>query len=362
MSSLFVPVVKIEKIEKHPNADTLSIANFEGMGWNCIVKNDDFQVGDLAIYIPIDHIVPDKLIEEYNLSYLKNGARISTVKLRGYISQGLLLNLRGNKFKLGDNVAETLDITKWEPPVPGFSAQLGKVNRVKRTNSNFTKYTDIENIKNYFNVFEDSDEVVITEKIHGTNSRFGNLPIDFSYGNFFTKLKNKIKAWFTGGYEFVYGSHNVQIGVAGRNNDLNGTNVWTKIVKKYNLNKIVPKDYLIYGEIYGNKIQDLTYGLEDIDLVVFDIKYKGEYLSWDELVKFCVELGLPNVPVLYKGPYNKDLLPTYTNGNSTLCPTQIREGCVIKPIKEQNHGRVGRKILKSVSETYLMRKGGTEFH
>lgn len=362
MSSLFVPIVKIEKIEKHPNADTLSIANFEGMGWDCIIKTGDFQVGDLAIYVPIDHVVPEKLIEEYGLAYLKGNGRVTTVKLRQYVSQGLLLDLRGKKFKLGDNVAEKLGIIKWEPPTPGFSQQLGKVNRITRTNSNFTKYTDIQNIKNYFNVFEDGDEVVITEKLHGCNSRFGNLPIDFTFGGFFTKIKNRIKAWYTGGYEFVYGSHNVQLGIAGRKEDLNGNNVWSKIVKKYELNKIIPKDYLVYGEIYGKGIQDLTYGLEDIELAVFDVKYKGEYLSWNEVEEFCKKFGLPTVPVLYKGTYNKDLLPTYTNGKSTICANQIREGCVIKPIKETNHGRVGRKILKSVSETYLMRKGGTEYH
>lgn len=361
MSSLIVEICRIDKIEKHPNADKLDIATIKG--WNCIVQRDIYKDGDLIIFIPPDCVLPEKLIEQYNLTYLKNGGRVGTTKLRGYISQGLVLDIpQGKQYKLGDDVAADLGITKWEPPAPGFSAQLGKVNRVKRANSNFTKYTDIQNIKNYFNVFEDGDKVVITEKIHGCNSRFGNLPIDFTFGGFFTKIKNRIKAWYTGGYEFVYGSHNVQLGIAGRKEDLNGNNVWSKIVKKYELNKIIPKDYLVYGEVYGKGIQDLTYGLEDIELAVFDVKYKGEYLSWNEVEEFCKKFGLPTVPVLYKGTYNKNLLPTYTNGKSTICATQIREGCVIKPIKETNHGRVGRKILKSVSETYLMRKGGTEYH
>lgn len=361
MSSLLVPIVKIEKIEKHPNADTLSIANFEGMGWNCIIKTGDFQVGDLAIYVPIDCIVPEKLIEEYELSYLKNGGRITTVKLRGFVSQGLLLNLRGKNFKLGDNVAEALGITKWDPGVANYQANTSNgVNRNKRRNAYFEKYTDIENIKNYYNVFEDGEEVVITEKIHGCNSRFGKLPIDYTYGNFFIKIWNRIKAKFTCGYEFVYGSHNVQLGST-KKGILNGTDVWSKIAKKYQLHNI-PKDYIVYGEIYGNKIQDLTYGLDDIDLVVFDIKYKGVYISWDEVVAFCNNFGLPTVPVLYIGPWNKEMLTTYTDGKSMLYDKQIREGCVIKPIKETNHGRVGRKILKSVSIDYLTRKGGTEYH
>lgn len=360
MSSLLVPIVKIEKIEKHPNADTLSIANFEGMGWNCIIKTDSFQVGDLAIYIPIDCVVPQSLIEEYDLAYLKNGGRITTVKLRGCVSQGLLLTLRDKPFQLGENVAEKLGVKKWEPPV---NQQLGRTNRVKNANSNFNKYTDIENIKNYFNVFEDDEEeVVITEKIHGTNARFGMLPANNLSKNIFTMFFNKIKSYLFDSYEFCYGSHNVQLGALKNNDDVNEDSVWSKMAKKYNLNKIIPKDYIVYGEIVGPGIQDLIYGLEDIDLYVFDIKYKGVYLSYDEMIEFCNKFNLKTVPLLYRGPYNKDLLLTYTDGQSLLCPKQIREGCVIKPTQEKNDKMIGRKILKSVSVKYLTRKNGTEYH
>ena len=67
-------------------------------------------------------------------------------------------------------------------------------------------------------------------------------------------------------------------------------------------------------------------------------------------------------PLLYIGDYDNSLLDKFTNGKSTLCPKQIREGCVIKDYDENNHQRIGRKILKSVSPEYLMRKGATEFH
>jgi hypothetical protein len=44
-----------------------------------------------------------------------------------------------------------------------------------------------------------------------------------------------------------------------------------------------------------------------------------------------------------------------------ICPNQLREGCVVKPLKETINPCIGRKILKSVSEDYLLRKNATEY-
>lgn len=351
MSSLLVPVVKISQIEKHPNADTLSVANFEGMGWNCIIKNGDFEVGDLAIYIPIDSVVPDSLIEEYNLSYLKNGGRITTVKLRGFASQGLLLNLKGKDFKLGENVAEKLGVIKWQPPEPKFQQNSPGVPKNRKKNPFFDKYTDIENIKNYATVFVPGDLVVVREKIHGSNWRAATLVRDVK------TLWDKIKLFFKGKYEFVYGSHNVQLGV-----DCYGNDIYGKIAKKYNMMKNIPQDYELFGEVYGKGVQDLEYGMNDIDFVAFGLKHKGQYVTDAEMEKFCTERGIPVAPLVYRGEYYDGLLADFTDGKSLLCPTQIREGIVITDQNETNDRKVGRKILKSVSVDYLMRKNGTEYH
>lgn len=45
-----------------------------------------------------------------------------------------------------------------------------------------------------------------------------------------------------------------------------------------------------------------------------------------------------------------------------LCEDQITEGCVVKPLLETNHPRIGRMILKSINPEYLARKNRTEFH
>jgi hypothetical protein len=96
-------------------------------------------------------------------------------------------------------------------------------------------------------------------------------------------------------------------------------------------------------------------------LVVFDVKYKGQYLPWADVTQFCKERGLKTVPELFIGKWKDVNLEQLTNGKSIICPNQIREGCVVKDLHESNHYHIGRKILKSVSPDYLMRKGGTEF-
>ena len=355
MSSLIVEVCKVIKIEKHPNADKLDIATVKG--WSCIVGKDNYKVGDLVIYCPPDSIIPDSIIDQYKLEFLKKNGRVGTIKLRKYISQGLILNIpEGKKWKENKEVSKELGITKYEPPVSRMSLNGGQKPTKKKANPLFDKYTDIENIKNYNTVFEDGDEVVVTEKIHGTNFRAGNL---LRYKN---NLLGKIMGFFFGEYEFVYGSHRVQKTVTNRKMGFYGEDVYGKIAKKYNLKEIIPEDYILYGEIYGKGIQELEYGMEDIDVVFFDVKYKGEYLDYREFWLFCDKRKLPIVPILSMALYKENELSGFTEGNSTLASSQIREGCVIKSLIEENNHRVGRKILKSINTEYLCNKNRTEFH
>lgn len=398
MSKLIVPICKIEKISPIEGADKIVLA--EILGWQCIIQKDTFKVGGVCIFIPPDAVLPEELIEKQKLTYLKGQNRIRTIKLKGVVSQGLVLsvdvlnlhtwidsfnNFRiGNNYTVGSDVAKDLGITKYEPPqnTPGVHSPTGnwkkwkelfvglKEGKVtvkrfititislikdyfkpkKKVNSNFDIYTDLDNIKNYPTVFEEGEEVVITEKVHGTNFRAGTLPLNQTF-------LGRIKKLFTGkDYEFCYGSHRVQKTIVS-GNGFYGEDVYGRIAKEYNLKDIIPPDYIIYGEIYGNKIQELTYGQKDIAVVFFDVKYKGKYLDFSEFYNFCITRNLPIVPILYEGKFNKDSLKYTTEGNSTLPNTHhIREGCVVKPLKEFNHPRCGRKILKSISTDYLLSK------
>jgi len=362
MSSLIVEVCKIDGIEKHNNADTLEVIQVKG--WNVISKMGQYKVGDLVIFIPPDSIIPQEMIEKYELTYMKNGGRIQTVKLRGVISQGLILPCPKGYEKVGTDVSKVLGIIKWSPPEPKFSFGGNQVSK-KKINPLFDRYTEIENIKNFNNVFSEEDVVVFTEKLHGTNSRFGNIPIGTNeMGSFVHRLvswfkKNILKHKF----EFVYGSHNVQKSGSDNPNHFYGEDVWGKVAKKYNLAEILPENLIFYGEIVGEGIQDLTYGCKEHSLFIFDIKdvTTGKYFNWYDVVKWCEYLGLQTVPELYAGQYSDETRKEFTTGRSVLDVKTIREGIVVKPVLESNERKIGRKILKSVSEEYLLRKNGTEF-
>jgi RNA ligase (TIGR02306 family) len=361
MSSLIVEVCNVDNVTKHPNADRLEIVSIKG--FNCIVGIGNYKIGDKVVFCPPDVIIPQNLIEKYNLEYLKKNGKTGNIKLRGYLSQGLIIDLPEGKWNVGDDVSNVLGITKWVAPEPPAMRGANQVSK-KKINPLFDRYTDIENVKHYQNIFKPGDYVVVTLKIHGCNSRYGNLEISTNSGQ---PILDRIVNWiqkniFKKTHQFVYGSHNVEITNHSNRNSFYGTDVWGKIAQRYNFAHTIPEDYIIYGEIYGDGIQDLTYGLKnEIDFAVFDIKYKNEYLDHNEVAEFCAEHELPRVPVLYKGQYYDELLEDFTSGSDVICSDHMREGIVIKSLTEENDPKIGRKILKSINPDYLLRKDGTEY-
>ena len=123
-------------------------------------------------------------------------------------------------------------------------------------------------------------------------------------------------------------------------------------------NQLGDADFHVLGEIYGAKVQDLKYGLNTQEFRVFDIAIDGKYQSWE----YVNSHGWETAPALYQGPYSKETVISLTDGPSTLPGADhIREGIVIRPVLEAISELTGtRKIAKSISETYLLRRGGTE--
>lgn len=172
MSSLIVEVTQIDEIIPHPNADRLELAKVKG--WVCVIPKETYKVGDLCVYIPIDSILPHDLEEKlFSTSKVKlTNSRIRTIKIRGAISQGLVVSIKDldlGKVKLGQDVREKLGITKHEPPEPFIGVKHTNKNKgtKKQPNPHFVKYTDIENFKNHPNEFVEDELVSVSEKVHG---------------------------------------------------------------------------------------------------------------------------------------------------------------------------------------------------
>lgn len=367
MSSLIVEVCEIKDIQPHPNADRLEIATVKG--WNCIVQKETYEIGDVCVFFPPDSVLPEWLIDRYDLEFLKKGGRVGTLKLRGYISQGLILPImclaskRNVMPDVGEDVSKILGVTKYEPPVKPVH-MTGKSTSRRVQNPHFSKYTDIENIKNFPDVFKDGDIVVITEKIHGSNIRFGWLPIEINWrgGNVFSILRSLFRKYvLRETHEFVYGSHNVQLHFDS-DKGFYDENIYAKVLRGVKIG-LLPKDHIFYGEVYGKGVQDLEYGCDDLKMSIFDVKdiSKG-YLNYWSVVELCEVFGLEIVPPVYKGWFDLNELKKATEGNSLICEDQIREGCVVRLMLEANHPRIGRQILKSINPEYLARKNRTEFH
>lgn len=350
MSTFVVPVVKIERIEKHPNADALSITECEGCP--VILKTTDFQVGDLAVYVPVEAVVP---LSNPAFAFLgtkegQEAARIKAKKLRGIFSMGLLVPLavlkdhhKFSEMVEGVDVSDLLGIVKYvEPERHAPNMKLGGTQREK--DSSTAPIYDIENYRKYKKGFVEGEEVVVTEKIHGCNGRFV----------FRTGTGEETPRLFVGSRNFF--------------NKETPDNVWWKVARKHGLEEKLAhpamEGKVLYGEVYG-QVQDLKYGTTQEDPLrfaafdIFDPK-TGRYLDYCQFEGICTFLDIPMVPILFWGPYKPEVIEPLALGNSSIAD-QIKEGFVIKPTTERWDPRVGRFILKLVGEQYLLRKGGTEF-
>ena len=377
MSELRVTIEKIKAIDEHPNADRLELATV--LGWQCVVEKDLYDVGDMVVYFPVDVILTEELealIFGPDPKIKLKKSRIRTIKLRGAISQGLVvpLSLITPVFSVlgteGKNIAKELGVTKYEPvPSGGLKTSGGQQKKARECNPAFKKYTNINHLKNYPGALE-GEYVYVTEKIHGTNFRCGYVPIT---GNTFQRFWKRLKSKFTDGgiidgYEFVFGSHNVQLkdrSEAFHSKGFIEKNVYFRIVEKYDFkNKLKPGEVL-YGEIYGGNIQkNYNYGMgPNVDLVVFDIMRHGEYVDFSTVLRKCLVMGFSVVPVIFAGKFDSTLnLHDLVKGPSILCPEQpVREGIVVRP-QHETEAYMGRKIFKYVSPDYLLLKGNSEFH
>ena len=368
MSSLKIEVVEIDSIEPHPNADRLELAKIAG--WQCVVRKGEFKAKDRIVYIPIDSILPIELESKLFPPESKvtlSKSRVKTIKLRGAISQGLVVSLKELESfgyvipnKIGSDVAGELGITKYEPPSKPPSLRGNQVSK-KKANHNFREYTDIENFKHYNTLFEDGELVYITEKLHGTSARYGWLPTEV---NTFWK---KIKKFFgmLPEYEFCLGSRHVQL----QDKTYSGfysENVYGKIADKYDLKWLLShtKNLVIYGEIVGDGIQKgYTYGCGpgEHQFYAYDVLLDGNYLDAEEFRDLCNYYAIPTVPLLYIGPYSAEIVDRLKQGDSEIGGQKIREGIVIKPVIESTCF-MGRKVLKLLNDDYLLLKDNTDFH
>jgi RNA ligase (TIGR02306 family) len=374
-SSHRVNVIRIEEILPHTNADTLGIIQIGG--YQCVVKKDQYKVGDLAIYIQPDSVVPQ--MPQFSFLWadkeFPNGIvpekyrRITVRRFRKEWSEGLLMPLSDfgvaltrEGFKVacppgvepppnatyqslytyvgeGDDVAELLGITHYEEPEPGFA--LGTQGRTLTFWQKILKFFgyapkpygpknappkyDVESLKNYPRVFEPNEEVVVTEKIHGSNARY-----TFDGKHFWVGSHNK---WWK-----------------------EQSNIWWKAAKKYPWIEAFCREwpnFTLYGEVTPTQT-GYPYGFEtEVQFFAFDLRRPdGTYVDKKNLYQLKEIQQL--VPIVYQGPYGTADMKALAEGNSLVTGAKnIREGIVVSSATERHVRGVGRAQLKLKSLKFL---------
>jgi RNA ligase (TIGR02306 family) len=320
MSEFHVEVTRVRNVQKHPNADTLSIA--EVNGYPVIFRTGEYEEGGLAVHVPIDSIVPDR--PEW--AFLEGHRRIKAKKLRGIFSMGMLTNADPSWVE-GQNVQAELGIEKWEPAMPSLVT-----NTENEADPGFLPvFTDIEGLRRRRDVLQDGEEVVLTEKIHGANARF------------------------------VYQDGRLWVGSHHQIKKFDERNMWWKVAIEIGLEERLAKvpGIAVYGEVYG-QVQDLKYGHPTgAKLILFDAldTRTGRYLDYDAFKAVARGLDLETVPELYRGPWlGFDAMTAYCEGKTTMGADHVREGYVVRPVQERWHHHIGRVIFKMIGEGYMLRK------
>ena len=85
------------------------------------------------------------------------------------------------------------------------------------------------------------------------------------------------------------------------------------------------------------------------------------YLDHDEFITICNDLQLDIAPILYQGQcLSREEMYKFSEGQSALNSKTLKEGFVIKPVKERYEPKCGkyggRLQLKCIGEAYLLQK------
>jgi RNA ligase (TIGR02306 family) len=342
MSSVIADVVEVDSVAPHPNADRLMLARIKG--WQAVIRkredgSPEFAPGERVVFIPPESTLPRDMAESLGVtSYLAErtnaeGQRelvVRQVRLRGEPSFGLVVRPADPAWPVGTDVREHYGIGKYRPPVK-FSA-----GDAEPAHPLFQRYTDIENLRHFPDVLAPGEQVVVSEKIHGTNARIG---------------------WVEG--TLLAGSHGLQRRRPEPEQMAANTYWFPATLEPVRslldeLRQSGPA-VILYGEIYGARVQSLHYGRrEGLGFAAFDVLVGEHYLDHDAFVALCGRHGVATVPVLERGPFSLERVAALSRGQTALPGRHIREGVVVRPIVERFDPRIGRVILKYLSDDYLL--------
>jgi RNA ligase (TIGR02306 family) len=367
-------IVQIENVHKHPNADNLDIVTVLG-DYPVITKHNEYKPGDLACYISENTLVPDidifyflapcvmekyfengefkgrptaekkyplgKVPEKYRIVYSK--------KIRGEYSEGLLLPVPNNDFKLGDSVVDFFGLQKVDEKEEEETVGKQKAKSVnswapatRKPETWDLPYYDIDPLRSNLNRLWPSEEVALTLKCHGS---------------FYSVTHDGTELWVKSRKVFKKETEN---------------SPWWKVVRYYNLKeklKAYPM-FSFWAEIVGHQNTKAYQFLYDAEVEnnevlaklhffhIYDVE-KRRKLHYDDTRTILKDLGLPIVKQLYRGPWlGKEKMYKFAEGPDPINPKHVREGFVLQTLDRRREEYLGPTEYKHVGEGYKLSKQG----
>lgn len=361
----------ISEIRPIEGADNIVCAVVDG--WELVTqKSNNFKEGDLVVYFEIDSVLPER--EEFEFlrdrCYVSaersvNGAgfRLKTIKLRGQVSQGLIIpiddvmkrsvhpfnfqpiwsigeigifneHIQDTVSKEGAfDLTDLLGVVKFERPLPTQLAGVARGNF-----PSFIPKTDEERIQNRFKHLMNkwiNHRWEVTMKLDGSS--------------------------FTAYYRSHPDIEGGQFGVCSRNLDLTETegNSFWQVARDLDLEtkmKGLGRNLAIQGELCGPGVQGNREDLSTLHMFVFNIFDidKQEYLLPAVRRNICERLGLNHVPIITE---NLRLDPTITvrdildMADGPSLNAKLREGIVFKSWNDPSIS------FKAISNKWLLKTG-----
>jgi len=342
----------IESLEPIENADAIVMATV--LGWNIIVKKDEFQIGDRCIHIPVDTIIDTSMkhFERFRKDDKCKPMRVQTRKIRGVYSEGIVLPL--DEFTEIDDFDKFLDIEDYD-----FGETLG-VTKYEKTEvldqfvsekkklfppfpSHIIPKTDEDSLRTKKRVLEDliDKEIYVSQKQDGSSMTMIWKTVDEE--NVFILSKRNITVWKTvnGEDEYIF------------------TDPMVDYVKKYNLHLLfVGRNIAIQGEFCGPKINGNKLKLTKFMWYVFTVLKLDEdlYMSLNELEEFTSENKLDLVPIIDRFTLIKcdkpiELFQEFAN--DVKYGKNNGEGIVIRPVEPIYSICLRKNIsLKIINQNY----------
>ena len=295
MTRKLATVRRVADIRPIEGADMIHVVTVDG--WKVVAqKAMGYKIGDLVVYFEIDSFIPHELAPflTKEAAYPKEfngvkGERLRTIKLRGQVSQGLLMPLEvaaaaeaakfpdqkiDISFEEGDDLTEILGIQKWEAPI---SPQMqGQARGTFPTQ--YAPKTDQERIQN-----------MAREVLARKNELF----------EWTLKLDGSSCTVFVIDGEIRVASRNLELKI----NEENMGNAYVKtavqvgeLVKANGFDNVA-----VQGELMGPGIQGNREGFKDVQFFVFDVVEvlnERKKMLPDERHKFVVRCGLQHAPII----------------------------------------------------------------